>query len=190
MRCAQCGSHSPDTASFCAGCGVKLGEATALDLSFLGGESTLEAVQESEMLVRRHGFRSLQPVNPPLVAAEFDLQVAEIASAPDRAIALDATRAAAKLAAKRGKVARGGSPRVSPQGQLRVGVQTARSWWLPSLSEAEALGAWHGSALTSSRPAAAWPSRSASSAPRSSFGRWARRGMPRRPVTLRELRFA
>lgn len=29
-----------------------------------------------------------------------------------------------------------------------MGVQTARSWWLPSLSEAEALGAWHGSALT------------------------------------------
>lgn len=24
MRCAQCGSHSPETASFCAGCGARL----------------------------------------------------------------------------------------------------------------------------------------------------------------------
>lgn len=112
----------------------------------------LKAVQESETLVTRHGFRGIHTVNSPFVAGQVHLHVTEHASDPDRATALRAARGAAKLAARRSKVAREGRPgayRLRGTCEwLRGRRGAARRWWLRSLTEAEVLGARYDLALT------------------------------------------
>jgi class 3 adenylate cyclase/tetratricopeptide (TPR) repeat protein len=115
----------------------------------LGGfDDAVAAVEESEAMVVRHGFRGIQPVNASIAGADVYLHLAEQGSEE----ALDKARAAVKTAAKRSNLAVEGKPgahRVRGNLEwLRGRQRGARRWWRRSLEHAVAQGAPYEAALT------------------------------------------